>query len=116
MKTKKVSISIFQIFIAIIVIAIIIVVIAVIRNITNKSESIPKEEQFAGSGSVEDPYQILSEEDLQKLYESILKGESYQGKSFKLINKLELSKELNHNIKTTAKPIFEGVLMEMEKL
>lgn len=109
MKTKKVSISIFQIFIAIIVIAIIIVVIAVIRNITNKSGSIPKEEQFAGSGSVEDPYQILSEEDLQKLYESILKGESYQGKSFKLINKLELSKELNHNIKTTAKPIFEGV-------
>ena len=39
--------------------------IAVIRNITNKSGSIPKEEHFAGSGSVEDPYQILSEEDLQ---------------------------------------------------
>ena len=32
-----------------------------------------------------------------------------RAKSFKLINKLELSKELNHNIKTTAKPIFEGV-------
>ena len=91
MKTKQISISIFQIIIFIIVIvAIIFTIIFLVKN--NKKDYNTSEKinhQFAGAGTAEDPYKIEKVEDLIKLFINISNGNSYKDTYFKLINKLD---------------------------
>ena len=90
MKTKKVSISIFQILIFIlIVIAIIIIIVAIVNN-KNKHNNVSElEHQFVGTGTLEDPYRIEEIEDFVKLLTNISEGNSYKDIYFKLMNKLD---------------------------
>lgn len=88
MRTKKVSISVFQIFIALLIIITIIVGILTIKKVIRKSQnnilSI-----FNGSGTAEDPYKIEKIEDLIMFSQNVNKGESYKDKYFVLVNKLD---------------------------
>lgn len=85
MKTRKVSISVFQIFIALLIIVAIIIGVVVIKKVVNNKE----QSIFAGSGTLEDPYRIENVEDLVALAQSVNKGESYKDKYFSLLNKLD---------------------------
>lgn len=118
MKTRKVSISVFQIFIVLLIIILIVIGIFVIkRNIKSNEKSVIEQIQdFAGEGTKENPYQIANEEDLVKLLTSIRKGQTYKDKYFKLLNKIGLQNNLDFtSIKTTAEPIFEGIFDGNEK-
>lgn len=96
MKTKKVSISVFQLFIAILIVGIIITLIVVL-NKSNKFEiSHVKLENFEGSGTIEDPYKIETIEDLVKLSLNVERGESYKDKYFSILNKLDFQNEQSY--------------------
>ena len=69
MARKRISISVFQMFIALlIIIAIITIVIVVKKNVNFEQIGVSKqlEKDFAGSGTKEDPYKIGKIEDLVK--------------------------------------------------
>ncbi|MGN1326885.1 MAG: hypothetical protein ACI4VQ_02210 [Clostridia bacterium] len=86
MKTRKISISIFQIFITLIIIVAIIIGILIVMRVIKKENG---QSIFAGSGTLEDPYRIENVEDLVALAQSVNKGEHYKDKYFSLLNKLD---------------------------
>ena len=73
MRKKRVSISVFQIFIAlIIIIALIIGIIVVKKNVVSTGEiNTKKMGDFAGSGTSQEPYKIEKIEDIVKLSENV---------------------------------------------
>lgn len=89
MKTKKVSISIFQILILIVVIIAIVVVTIVVKNEIAKNKVTPVEELFTGTGTKEDAYQISKIEDLVKFSIKLNQGESYKDQYFILSTSLD---------------------------
>lgn len=112
MKTK--GINLFQMIIMlIIIIALVVVGIVIIKSNNEKKQEETESKtirEFTGEGSLEDPYLIATEDDLKDLYENIMKGETYKEKNFKMLDKIEITKEIqNVKIKSTEEPIFEGV-------
>ena len=104
MRKKRVSISVFQIFIAlIIIIALIIGIIVVKKNVVSIGEiNTKKMGDFAGSGTSQDPYKIEKVEDIVKLSENVKSGKSYKECYFELSNKLDFQSEesyKNSNVK-----------------
>ena len=105
MKTKQISISIFQIIIFIlVVVAIIFTIFFLVKNIKkdyNASEDI--NHQFAGTGTLDDPYKIEKVEDLIKLFINVSNGNSYKDTYFKLMNKIDfLDEDSYSNINDTS--------------
>lgn len=100
MKTRKVSISVFQIFIALLVIIAIIAGVVVTIKVINKGN---EKSIFAGNGTAEDPYRIENVEDLVKLAQSVNKGETYKDKYFSLLDKLDFQDDTCYkNIEDTS--------------
>lgn len=104
MRKKRVSISVFQIFIAlIIIIALIIGIIVVKKNVVSIGEiNTKKMGDFAGSGTSQEPYKIEKVEDIVKLSENVKSGKSYKDCYFELSNKLDFQSEesyKNSNVK-----------------
>lgn len=99
MKKKRVSISVFQIFIALLIIAVIIVAVLLIKKYVNFEQiGITKElGDFTGSGTVEDPYKIEKIEDLIKLSRNVNNGKSYSNEYFELTNKLDFHDDGDYN-------------------
>ena len=94
MKTKKVSISLFQIILILLIIIAIIVAIIVMKNkgigIGNLSF---EPETYAGSGTSEDPYKIEKIEDLVSLAKNVNSGKTYKDKYFILVDKLDFRED-----------------------
>ena len=98
MKTRKVSISVFQILISIIVIIAIVLGIIAVKNVVTKKQNANKEKTtFEGSGTSEDAYQISKVEDLINLLLDINKGRTYDGKHFVLQTNLNLQEDSSYN-------------------
>lgn len=96
MAKKRISISIFQIFIAlIIIISIIIITIVVKKNVDFEQIGVSEEleKDFSGSGTKEEPYKIENIEDLVKLSEKVNSGKSYSNQYFELTNKLDFQSD-----------------------
>lgn len=93
MKKKKVSISVFQIFIALLVIVAIIVIIMLIKKNVNFSKNTKELGEFTGSGTNNDPYKIENIEDLIKLSKNVNNGKSYSNQYFELTNKLDFQSD-----------------------
>lgn len=99
MKRKRISISVFQIFITIlIIIAIVIIVMFIKKNVNFSNIVISKElENFTGSGTIDDPYKIEKIEDLIKLSENVKSGKTYNNQYFELTNKLDFQEDSSYN-------------------
>lgn len=89
MKTKRISISIFQILIFIVVIIAIVSAVMVLKNIIIKNNTKPIENKLLGTGTKEDAYQISKIEDLITFAINLNRGESYKGKYFILNTSLD---------------------------
>lgn len=95
MRKKRISISVFQIFITLlIIIAVVIIAIIINKNVKFDQIVITKElGEFVGSGTNEDPYKIETIEDLVKLSDNVNRGKSYSNQHFELINKLDFQND-----------------------
>ena len=96
MKTKKITVSIFQILIFVLIVCI-ISIIAIVVVMNQKKETTvdeklgEKSEIFNGMGTVNEPYEIKNVEDLIKLSESVNNGKDYAGLIFKLEDNIDFS-------------------------
>lgn len=86
MKTKRISISIFQILIFVVVIIAIAIAVIVIKD---KNKGKPIENKLLGTGTKEDAYQISKIEDLLTFVINLNQGESYKDKYFVLNTSLD---------------------------
>lgn len=96
MARKRISISVFQIFIALLIIIVVVTIVIVVKkNVNFEQIGVSKEleKDFAGSGTKEDPYKIEKIEDLVKLSEKVNMGESYTNQYFELIDKLDFQND-----------------------
>ena len=118
MKTKKVTVSVFQILIFFVVVAIIIIsAILIVSNInkgektTNQIEEGERSEFFSGLGTENSPYLIQSKEDLTNLSTTVNIGKDYNGKYFYMVNDINLSGDeqfLPIGSQNTFNGIFDG--------
>lgn len=96
-KKKRVSISVFQIFITLlIIIAIVVIIIVARKNVKVKLNKIAIGEEsidFSGSGTNDDPYKIENIEDLVKFSENVNNGKSYNNQYFELTNELDFQND-----------------------
>lgn len=99
MRTKKVSISVFQIIISIIIIAMLIAgaVIAIKKVKFNQDKNEEPITSFAGSGTKEEPYQISKVEDFINLLLDINNGKAYADKYFVLQTNLNFEEDSSYN-------------------
>lgn len=96
MKTKQVSIRLFPIIIIILVIIALIVTAIIVLNTKEKREQDEIIHQYAGSGTVDDPYRIEKVEDFIKLLKNVANGTTYKDTYFKLINKLDFQDDSSY--------------------
>ena len=96
MKTKQVSIRLFPLLIIILVIIAIIITAIVVLNRTGNEKKDEIIHQYAGSGTVDDPYRIEKVEDFIKLLRNIANGTTYKDTYFKLINRLDFQDDSSY--------------------
>lgn len=89
MKTKRISISIFQILIFIVVTIVTVVAVIVLKDVIRKNKVTPIENKFSGTGTKEDAYQISKVEDLITFFINLNQGESYKDQYFILNTSLD---------------------------
>lgn len=99
MQKKRVSISIFQIFITLLIIIAIAIAISLVKKYVKFDQiGITKDlKDFTGSGTPEDPYKIEKIEDLLKLSQNVNNGKSYNNQYFELINKLDFQDDASYS-------------------
>ncbi len=97
MKTKRISISIFQILIFIIVIIAIVVAVIVFKDKIGKDTVTPIESKFLGTGTKEDAYQISKIEDLITFFINLNQGESYKDQYFILNTSLDFQDDNSYS-------------------
>lgn len=96
MKTKQVSIRLFPILIIFILIIAITVTVIVILNTKDNKKQDEIIHQYAGSGTVDDPYRIEKVEDFVKLLRNVANGTTYRDTYFKLINKIDFQDDSSY--------------------
>ena len=89
METKKISISIFQIFIIVVIIIALVVVAIVVKDLIKKNTEEPVKNVFLGTGTKEDAYQISKIEDLINFSINLNQGETYKNQYFILNNSID---------------------------
>lgn len=116
MKTRRVSISVFQIFTFLTILILIVVAVILIQNIvkgkqqsnlgnnqlSTKLDLPVKTDKFEGSGTNQEPYVIQKVEDLINLSNDVNSGESYANTHFIVSNKIDFEEDESYrNINST---------------
>lgn len=99
MRSKKISISVFQIFITLLIVIGITIAVMIIKKNANFGNALISKKlgSFTGNGTVETPYKIETIEDLVNLSKDVNNGKTYSNQYFELTNKLDFQEDSSYS-------------------